>query len=141
MFINRFMDSKNQKYSKIHILEVLNLENFILWLKEQSYTLALRHIGHLFFKDALKYQDNFINCDDDEITDEDIFVELFPVLIEDEKDINKYYITSKDTTHVIRNISNMFLYAFINQLVDCGLLEMCWDSHKEDFIWRLAKNI
>lgn len=130
------MDSKNQNYNKIHILEIDNLENFILWIREQSYTLAIRHIGHLFFNDQMKYENEII---DDEIDDEEVFIELFPNLIEDESIANKYYITSKDAAGVIKNIANKFLYNFINQLVDCNILEMCWDKNREDFIWRLTK--
>jgi hypothetical protein len=131
---------ENDNYSKLHVIQINDLEEFILWMKEQACKLAVSHIGNLFFQDSDKYSNKEIDIEEYDITDDDILLEAFDILIEDTNDATKYYAVSKDVSSIIGNITNKIIYNIMNDLVDRNILEMCWDGDKNDFMWRFTQN-
>ena len=138
MYPGGCMYSFDDQEEEVPVIEIIDLDDFILWIKQQSFTLALIQLGKNFFNEPEKYIDTWDASDSDEISDDDIFEELIPYLYPDENNIDKFYMLSADAQTILGEVTNRLIYIFLNQLVDAGSLEMCWNKESNDFMWRVS---
>lgn len=120
------------------VIEIVDIYEFVSWIRNKSLTLARIQIGKNFFGDPKKYIERWEEPDEDDLSEEYVFDELVPFLHPDEKDRKKFYILALDAQKILGIIANKLLYTFLSQLVDEGVLEMCWNSKSNDFMWRVS---
>ena len=94
-----------------------------------------------------KIHDCFDDEDDDsilnkqELTEEELpqdilDCEIEKFVVQDEFDRNKGYILKADIARLITSLTNELISNHLNSMVDIGVMEMCWDDKKCEFIWR-----
>lgn len=120
------------------VIEIVDLNEFISWLRQQSLNLALMQIGKNFFDDPQKYVGIWEDPDDEDLSEDDVFDEIIPYLFVDDNDQDKFYLLSKDAQKALGEVTNKLIYVFLNELVDEGVLEMCWNDETNDFMWRVS---
>jgi len=52
---------------------------------------------------------------------------------------NETYILKINIDDIIKTLANQIIANFLGRLVDKGILEMCWDSKFNEFIWRVKQ--
>ncbi len=103
-----------------------NIPDFILYIrKEVLLTFKLSYKKSKMFLD--KYDKSLL-------TDDDIEYELSQFISVKN---NMYYIDNEHVEILLKIVYQQLVYKIINILVDDGILQMCWDSDKMDFVWSL----
>ena len=90
-------------------------------------------------EDDVKSLLNKLNLRDDYITPKILDYEINKFVITDEYNKNKAFINKNDIPRLITSLTNEIICKHLNLLVDTGIMEMCWDSDKFEFIWRPKK--
>jgi len=129
-----------EEYEEIFVIEITNMKKFILWMKKQTLSLSLHQIGKTFFGDPDFYKDMWDVPDNEDLSDNEVFEEVFSFLVADEEENGNYYITTDDTEEVLGVLTNTFIRRIMSKLVDMGVLDMCWDSEQDKIIFRVSKN-
>lgn len=119
------------------VIEIINIDDFISWMRQQSLTLALIQIGRNFFRDPGKYIGQWEYPEQSDLPDEEVFDEMVPYLFSD-NDEDRFYMMSKDAHNILQSVTNRLIYMLLNNLVDNGVLEMCWNTKTNDFMWRVS---
>ena len=129
-----------EEYEEIFVIEITDIKKFILWMKKQTLVLSLYQIGKTFFDDPKFYKDKWDVPDEEDLSDNDVFEEVFSFLVADEDKNGNYYITTDDAEEVLGVLTNKYIRNILSKLVDMGVLEMCWDGEQDKIIFRVSKN-
>ena len=62
--------------------------------------------------------------------------EIDRFILIDDNDDNKGIILKRDIKRLITSLTNEVISYHLNKMVDAGIMEMCWDSERYEFIWR-----
>lgn len=62
--------------------------------------------------------------------------EIDKFIILDEHDNSKGFIMMIDINRLILSLTNEIISKHLNIMVDEGIMEMCWDKNRCEFIWR-----
>jgi hypothetical protein len=112
---------------------ILNIEIFTNIVLDQSWDLfvdkCLTNIPAEFNGKYTK-EEKCINISQDIIDSE---IEKFVII--DERESNKGFILKDNVFRLLHSLSNEMISRYLNDLVDSGELNLCWDSKKHEFIW------
>lgn len=79
---------------------------------------------------------NKIKLKGDYITPNILNYEIEKFVVIDEYNKNKGFINKNDIPRLVTSLTNEIICRHLNLLVDTGIMDMCWDSEKYEFIWR-----
>ena len=135
-----YYDDEEYSFDSQSVIKIPDVDSFIIWLRKQALRFALTQIGKNFFDDPEMYIDEWDNYDPDQedLTDDDVVEELSQVLYVEKGAKGDFYIKSQDASDLIGNLTGKLIYVFLNHLVDDGVLEMCWNSETDNFMWRVS---
>jgi len=130
-------ESKNDD---LLVCKIISMDGFVDYLRKKSWgQFSKKVIKHFKNKNDIKK----IGIDTDDIGEEDLPVAIIMqeirrfVFYDNEE--NETYILKINIDDIIKTLANQIIANFLGRLVDKGILEMCWDSKFNEFIWRVKQ--
>lgn len=129
--------SKSGDESELLICKITNMEGFVEYVKKRAWeNFTIKVARHFSDKKDIKK----IELDTDDIgDDEDLPLDVIMyelrrfVFYGNEKET---FILKHNIEDIIKSLANHIIAKFMGRLVDQGVLDMCWDSKFNEFIWR-----
>jgi len=133
--------SESDDQSDLYICKITNMEGFVDYLKKKSWQeFSLKVAKHFKDKKDIKK----IELDTDDIGDEDLPHDV--IMFELRRfvfygaDSKEPYILKYNIEDIVKTLANHIISKFLGRLVDQNILEMCWDSKFNEFIWRVKEH-
>ena len=118
--------------------EIDDLEDFLLYVKTEAFKVFLVKMisvsVDIYKDDDVVFKETEAEFIEKRLDDLEILKDLERYIIDGENE--KLYIYREDAVMSIASIANDMLGKFLNNLVDADVLQMCWDSNNDEFIWR-----
>lgn len=127
--------------SDLSICKIIDMEGFIKFLKDKSFEQFTNKIKKYIGKEI---KVNLKSVKQDELMPTNIVIlevkQFFwngsEIEGEDSKNKDDIFIMKSHIEDTVKALSNEIIYKFLSNLVNDGILEMCWDSDFNQFIWR-----
>lgn len=118
--------------------EIDDIEDFLLYIKTESFKVFLTKMLSvsidIYKDDEVVFAESEARFIEERLDDLEVLKDIERYIIDANE---KLYIHKEDAVMVIASIANDMLSKFLNNLVDLGILQMCWDPKNNEFLWRL----
>lgn len=118
--------------------EIDDIEDFLLYIKTESFKVFLTKMLSvsidIYKDDEVVFAESEARFIEERLDDLEVLKDIERYVIDANE---KLYIHKEDAVMVIASIANDMLSKFLNNLVDLGILQMCWDPKNNEFLWRL----
>lgn len=133
----------DDEYS-IKAFKITNIEDFFKSITDEAFMGSAMFVGKTFFKRTKKDMKVFKKLVVDKKSslippDEQIIKEIENYVFSLNESGDDVYIFPKDMEAIIAKISNEISYKIMSSLTDASILELCYSSQTNDFIWRIKK--
>lgn len=137
--MSKYDDEANESDNEdLLVCKIVSMEGFVDYLRKMAWEqFTVKVSNHFKNKNDIKK----INLSTDDVGEEDLPLVIIMQEIRRfafyDKEEEETFILRNNIQDIIKTLANQIISNFLGRLVDTGVLDMCWDSKFNEFIWQI----